>query len=423
MGRVKAGIAAIPADALPGEASEPSRVRWDEVVGGEHVSHLQQHLQRLRQAYDHPNRRLHLDQFAICALLGFFTPVLRSLREIEDFSQLPEAQAELGLERVCRNSFSQASALFAPHLLVPMIRQIRNELPDLRRRDPDLKELYDRLVAGDGSYFKMVAALGWALRCGRPEQGLTGRMRLDVQLEVCTELPINLQSSGEEDGCEIVRQHQMLEAGKLYLFDRYYMCLEFLRQIIEAGSDFVIRARAKPGQGPKAEVIQERPLTEEDRAHGVIADRVVRLPGGRWTGRPPEGLLREVLIARPGESEPLRLITNLLELPAWMIGELYRKRWAIEIFFRWLKCWAGMRHVLARTPNGVLLQFYIAMLGTLLLCRVSRQRPGKYAYGLLCAVVGGWGSAQDMLPILQRRQRERDLAKARLAKKKAAQAS
>jgi hypothetical protein len=414
-------VVSIPADAWPGEAAEASRVRWDEVVGVEYVQHLQQHLRTLRQAYDHPNRKLHLDQYVICALLGFFTPVLRSLRQIEDFSQLPQAQRELGLEQVCRNSFSQASALFDPRLLVPMLRQIRTELPDLRRRDPELQELYARLVAGDGSYFKMVAALGWALRCGRPEQGLTGRVRLDLQLEVCTGLPLNLQSSGNGDGSEILRQSQMLQAGKLYLFDRYYMSLEFLAQILEAGSDFVIRARAKPGQGPKAQVIQERELGEEDRAHGVIADRVVRLPGGRWTGAPPQCLLREVLIQRPGESEPVRLITNLLEHPAWMIGQLYRKRWGIEIFFRWLKCWAGYRHLISRTPNGVLLQFYLAVLGTLLLCRASRQPPSKYAYGLLCAVAGGWGSAQDLLPILQRRQRERLLAKARLARKQAAQ--
>ncbi len=142
MARAFARIAPVPADALPGEASEPSRVHWDQVIGLEHVRHLQQHLQVLHRAYAHPNRRLHMDQYVICGLLGFFTPALRSLRGMEDFSQLSQAQSELGLEQICRNTLSQASGLFDPRLLLPLIRQIRTPIPDLRRKDPELLQLY-----------------------------------------------------------------------------------------------------------------------------------------------------------------------------------------------------------------------------------------------------------------------------------------
>ena len=93
---------------------------------------------------------------------------------------------------------------------------------------------------------------------------------------------------------------------------------------------------------------QQRPLSAEDAAHGVVSDDTGYFSGSR-NHKAPHLLVREIVIvdpARPG-SHAIRLITDLLELPAHIIGLLYQQRWQIELFFRWLKVHNHFAH-----PDG-----------------------------------------------------------------------
>ena len=84
--------------------------------------------------------------------------------------------------------------------------------------------------------------------------------------------------------------------------------------------------------------VRVHPLTAEDASQGVVSDYTGYFPGSR-NHKAPHLLVREIVIvdpARPG-SHAIRLITDLLELPAYIIGLLYQQRWQIELFFRGLK--------------------------------------------------------------------------------------
>ena len=63
----------------------------------------------------------------------------------------------------------------------------------------------------------------------------------------------------------------------------------------------------------------------------------------------------------------IRLLTDLLDVPAWVIGLLYRYRWQVELFFRWLKATAGFRHLLCERREAIAFEVYVAVIGTLLL--------------------------------------------------------
>ena len=92
-------------------------------------------------------------------------------------------------------------------------------------------------------------------------------------------------------------------------------------------------------------------------------------------------MLREIRVAytdRLGKSRQLRLFTDLLHLPAHLIAELYRYRWQIELFFRWLKVHANFRHLTSHSPKGIMLGFYIATIAMMLTCLHTQSSLSKY---------------------------------------------
>lgn len=152
-----------------------------------------------------------------------------------------------------------------------------------------------------------------------------------------------------------------------------------------------------------------------------MSDRV-----GYFKGSPghdaPHFPVREVILVGE-DGEPIRLLSNLLDVGAEIIGLLYRQRWQIELFFRWLKCYANFDHLISHQKEGVLLHFYVAMIGVILMYLHTGFRPSKYAFNLLSMLAqGGVDTLESILPILRERERqcERDRQSAahRRAKKK-----
>jgi hypothetical protein len=167
------------------------------------------------------------------------------------------------------------------------------------------------------------------------------------------------------------------------------------------------------------------PLTPQQRAAGVLSDRLVRLsPSQPGALAAPTEVLREVVIfdEQRNPDRPVRLLTSLASsdvVGAEVVGEVYRWRWQIELFFRWLKVHANFRHVISHSRNGLTLSFYVAVIGVLLMYLHSGRRVSKYAYNLLCMVAQGSATLADILPILERREHEIELARKRLARIKA----
>lgn len=162
----------------------------------------------------------------------------------------------------------------------------------------------------------------------------------------------------------------------------------------------------EPGpRSPKFDRHELRPLSAKDRAVGVLSDDLGRLPGSQHR-KAPDGQLREVVIASPDEpGGVIRLLTNLPDVPAWVIGLLYRYRWQVELFFRWLKATTHFRHWLSERREAIAFEVYVAVIGTLLLALRWNARPSKYAFALLHQVASGSATASEIIPILAERER------------------
>lgn len=371
---------------------------------------LERHLERLRKAYDHPNRTLHFDQLLMGLLLAFYNPTCRSLRTLDGLGCA--CQEELGLPRLPKSTTSDAMALFDASLVLPILNDLRDRVPALKRADADLNEILRKVIAADGSYFNIYADVAWAIHLTRSNGKDAAQIRLNFQLDVRNWVPAALSVSGKAQGSETAAVAADLLAGVIYLTDRNFIDFSFFRAVLDRGSDFVVRCKDNM---PNFTAQQERPLTGQDRAHGVVSDRIGILPGRGAPGRP----LREVILTDPQTGKTIRVLTSLLDVPARIIGLLYRNRWQIELFFRWLKVWGNFEHLISHSRNGLTIQFYVAVIGVLLMYTATGRRVSKYAFSLLGFVASGQATLEDILPELERREREKQLERERLARKRA----
>ena len=145
---------------LPAHRDKPFRY----LVGRKYIKLLEKYIGDLRRHNPHPNRDLYLDDVVIILLLGFFNSDIRSLRKLELFSQVPGVKQSLNVDRVCRSTLSEGLNLFDPSLLAPMMQQIYQALPNRHGLEPEFQNLYEKLMAFDGSYFRVPAQVLWALR-------------------------------------------------------------------------------------------------------------------------------------------------------------------------------------------------------------------------------------------------------------------
>ena len=377
---------------------------------------MRRHLRRLSQIDAHGNRKLHVDQLFLGLLLAFYDPLARSLRLIEDAGDF---DGRLDLPRLARSTTADALAVFDPQCLQPIIDDLRDHVPHLRHQDPDLCEIMRRIIAADGTYLNTLSDVAWALhhtrRNGRPQ----GQVRANVQLDVASWTVQVVSVSGDDGESEPAAFARDLLCGVLYVIDRNFLDFGFVEQLLARDNDFVLRIR---GNAPAVKLLQTLPISAAaDAEAGVICDEIVEL-SGRGA---PAGRFRRVTVQsinRRGEIEIIRLLSNLtdsLVAAARVIAAIYRQRWQIELFFKWLKCWARMDHLLSTSRNGVTFQLYVAVIGVLLMYVQSGRRVSLYTLAALSRLARGELTLQQAMTVIARRERERELNRLRQARRRA----
>jgi hypothetical protein len=394
----------------------------EELLGGRYVEFLQQHLRRLRSAYEHGNRVLFYDQLVTAYLLAFFNPSVRSLRTLSDFTFSPQGQAFLGSTRLCRSTISDANKLMDAALLEPLIGELRRQIPDLNHRDGPLGRLLDQIRVVDGSFFAAAADVAFAIHKRsdkrRGKKKATHKVRLDLHLDGNC-LPVHLVINGK-DCSESESAAQKIDAQAIYIVDRGYIDFKYVSLLLSKSADLVLRLTEPINFNAR----EEQKLDEDDRKAEVLTDSLGQLTGSPHTWKHlPRQELREVVIFDPDHPDkPIRLITSLLDLPAHVIAQLYRWRWQIELFFRWLKVHANFRHLISHDRNGMTMGFYVAVIAVLLMYLHTRRPMSRYAYNLMAQVASGWASIEDILPILEARERECELQRQWQKKRRAEKA-
>jgi len=143
------------------------------------------------------------------------------------------------------------------------------------------------------------------------------------------------------------------EAGAIYTMDRAYLDFERLFALDQAGAFFVTRAKSNL----RAKRRYSYPV---DRATGLICDQTVVLTGF-YSQRGYENPLRRIRFKDPKTGKTLIFLTNNFSLPALTITELYRCRWQVELFFKWIKQHLRIKKFYGTSENSVKTQIWIAV--------------------------------------------------------------
>jgi len=153
-----------------------------------------------------------------------------------------------------------------------------------------------------------------------------------------------------------------LEPGATYVFDLGYYDYGWWAKLDGLGCRIVTRLKKNTPLRDAA----EQPLPQGSE---LLYDRIGHLPERLTTTRknPFGDPVREIGVALDPGKPPLRIVTNDLDAPAQEIADLYKRRWAIELFFRWVKQTLKIKHFVGRSENAVRIQIATALIAYLLL--------------------------------------------------------
>jgi Transposase DDE domain/Domain of unknown function (DUF4372) len=157
----------------------------------------------------------------------------------------------------------------------------------------------------------------------------------------------------------------VVEAGAFYLMDRGYIDFGRLHAIHTAGGFFVTRAKSNTR-------FKRRYSNTVDRANtNIVFDQVGTLPLYYANKHYPSAIRCVKVLDDAGK--PIRFMTNNMELPATMIADLYRQRWQVELFFKWIKQHLRIKAFLGTSENAVKTQIWIAI-STYVLIAIIKKR-------------------------------------------------
>jgi len=333
------------------------------------------------------NRQLFYDQYATLLLLYFFNPAVESLRGIQQFTTLEKVQRLCGIRPTALGSLSEAARVFDPAALEPVIAELAAQAQHSGRLPSAKEAQLAGLMAVDGSLLKALPKMAWALWQDAQHRAV----KVHVAFGVFEQVPMQV-SLTHGNGPEREELRKFVQPGGFYVADRGYASNALFREFDAAGVRFLIRVQ----ENTAYEVLEEKPLTKLDQAAGVVRDVLVKRPGTDKHNPLLEKPLRIVQVRGSQPDQVWILASNALELSAELVVLAYRYRWQIELFFRWLKCVLGCRHLLSQSESGVTIQVYAAIIAALLIGQWTGSKPSKRTYEMLCHYLSGWASLEEL---------------------------
>jgi hypothetical protein len=386
----------------------------EEIVGLKYFRRLLPLFKRLRgvgcERDKAGNRTLTMDQYCVLTLLYLFNPAVVSLRSLQQASELRKVQKKLGCSRASLGSLSESSHVFDPELLREIVGELGRELQPIAA-DARLAEIRHTVTLVDGTLLKALPRITEAMWLTTRTGTKHHAWRLHTQFELDKHVPLRMdltngRNSGPSDEKSVLRQH--LEADRCYVMDRWYAQFTLFNDIHRAGSSYVCRLR----DNTAPQVVEERPLSDEALAAGVLSDQVVQLGRTKPTASRPDHPLRLVMVrTTPHEKRShrkgntgagpsdgvLRIATNLLDPPAEIIALLYQHRFTIELFFRFFKHILGCRHLLSDDRRGIEIQTYCAIIACMLISLATGRKPTLRTYEMICYYFTGLADEDELL--------------------------
>ena len=291
-----------------------------------------------------------LDQF-LCMAFAQLT-YRESLRDIEACLRAQRTKLyHLGIrtKQVARNTLANANAVRDWHMYADFAQSLITIARSLYVDEPFGVDLKDSVYALDASTIDLcLSVFPWA-----PFRQAKAAVKLHTLLDLRGNIPSFIHiSDGKLHDVNILDQ-LIPEPGTFYVMDRGYLDFARLHRLHLAGSFFVIRGKINL----KA---QRRYSAPVDRSTGLICDQTIVL-SGYYAQKDYEDTLRRIRFKDPETGKSLVFLTNNFVLPAQTITQLYKCRWQVELFFKWIKQHLRIKTFFGTSENAVKSQIWIAV--------------------------------------------------------------
>ena len=190
-------------------------------------------------------------------------------------------------------------------------------------------------------------------------------IKLHTLLDLRGPIPTMIAISDGKQADVRVLDELLPEPGAFYVIDRGYVDFQRLYRFVLAGAFFVTRTKA----GVQLNRLESRAV---DKSTGVRSDHLVWLSTPQSATHYPDRL-RRVSYKDPESGKALVFLTNNFDLPALTIAQLYKCRWQVELFFKWIKQNLRIKHFFGATDNAVKTQVWIAVCVYVLVAIVRKQ--------------------------------------------------
>ena len=289
-----------------------------------------------------------LDQY-LCMAFAQLT-YRESLRDIEACLRSQAAKLyHMGFRsKVARNTLANANSVRDWRIYADFAQSLISIARKLYAEEPFGVDLSNTVYALDATTIDLcLSVFPWA-----PFRSTKAAVRMHTLLDLRGNIPSFIHISDGKWHEVNVFDLLVPETGAFYIMDRGYIDFEQLHRLHQAGSFYVIRAKSNLR-------FQRRYSLESDRAVGIICDQIGTLTGF-YSIQDYPAPLRRVRI-KDDEGKTLVFLTNNTELPARTIADLYRCRWQVELFFKWIKQHLRIKSFFGTSENAVKSQIWIAV--------------------------------------------------------------
>jgi hypothetical protein len=322
-------------------------------------------------------------------LFGLFNPVVRTMRAVTAASRLDKVQGEISQRRISKSTFTEMQYLVDPQRLEKVFENLaERELGKSPGLDPRLTKR--TWLAQDGSLFRALPRMAWALYGVGPDGQAKG-VRLHLTFNLTESKPQGAEVTVGA-GCERQVLRERIKKGEAYVGDRHFSGdYSIFAQFQAKECSYVFRLK----ENAAITLVEELEVTDEDRAQGIVRQAWVRLGATLKT----LSVRVRVLWLESASEGSMMLVTNLAvtEASAQLVEHIYRWRWQIELFFRWVKYILGMRgHWFAESPRGVQIQMYLTLIAALLMRQHFGMRPTKRMMEMLQFYLLGIATSKEL---------------------------
>ena len=321
-------------------------------------------LKRLVRRYDAEARVKHFGcrQQLICMAFAQLT-WREGLRDIATcLNAKPEALYHLGFcEPVAKSTLADANEQRDWRLWEDLAKSLMRQARTLYAGEDLGLELENTVYALDSTTIDLSLTLfPWA-DFRRTKAGI----KMHTQLDLRGPIPTCIHITGARQHDVLWLDELLFDPGAFYVMDRGYMDFQRLNRIACAGAFFVTRAK----DNLRFSRQHSRPV---DSQTGLRSDQVGKPTLAKARDAFP-GLLRRVRYFDTERKHSLVFLTNHLEIPALTVAQIYRLRWQIELFFRWIKGHLRIQHYFGTSPNAVKTQIWIAVAVYLMVTIIHKQ--------------------------------------------------